>query len=287
MKKLLTLALTAMISVSLSACNNTDKAPESLPTATSNVKPLPPVTAPPKIDPLPPVTETPSITPLTTPSSTPSKKVTEAPPGVAPTPPNSFTAPPTPSATPVKKTVALTFDDGPTPYSLQVLAILKEKQVPATFFEVGKQVKQNPEITRKLSEAGMSVQSHSWRHADLKTLSTSGLAADLADTSAAITNVTGKPVTCVRPPYGSTNKRVKNAIKASGATQLLWNVDSEDWKDKGSNVTFSHTLATLQPESVILMHDGVDHREQTVAVLPKLIDALKAKGYTFTFACTP
>lgn len=187
----------------------------------------------------------------------------------------------------MKKTVALTFDDGPGAQTLEVLAILKEKNVVATFYETGTQVVRYPSISRQLSEAGMSVQSHSWHHADLTTLSNGALRTDLQKANSAIEDAIGKAPTCVRPPYGATSQRVNGVISESVGSVSLWNVDSLDWTKPGSEKIYQQILTTLTPQSTILMHDGVEGREQTVAMLPSLIDALKEKGYTFVFACKP
>lgn len=270
----------------LTACGDKTPPGPASPTETSSnhVKPLPPADlTPPAIEPLPPVTENPSATPLTT--EAPSQPPTPSP--SDDTSPTSTAPKPKPTKPPKPKTVALTFDDGPSPYTLEVLKILQEEEVPATFFVTGVQVKQYPRTLKLLSEAGMSVQNHSWRHSDLTTLGPKTLAADINDTSALITHNTGKAPTCVRPPYGAHNPQVDTAIRNSGAEVYLWNVDSEDWKKSGSDKILQHTLETLHPESVILMHDGVEGREQTVAMLPKLIKELKKDGHTFIYACKP
>ncbi len=112
------------------------------------------------------------------------------------------------AATAGRKVIALTFDDGPGPYTPAVLAVLEEYHVPATFFEIGDEVARYPQYSRMVVAAGYPVEDHTWSHPDLTTLPASGVAAQIDMTQAEIQSVTGTAPLCVRPPYDAWNAAV-------------------------------------------------------------------------------
>lgn len=193
------------------------------------------------------------------------------------------------TAIPVKS-IALTFDDGPSEYTDRVLDILEEEDVPATFFIIGSQVTpdQYPTLNR-MSGDGMEIAAHTWSHVDLSRSSDSTVASELNKTSEAIEQATGDPATCYRPPYGSTSPRVRSLAEDQGyTTEQLWGIDSEDWQLPGADKIFKNaTQSADTPESpsVLLMHDGGGPREQTLEALPRIIQYYKDHGYTFTVSC--
>ena len=187
---------------------------------------------------------------------------------------------------PADKVVALTFDDGPTPaFTPQVLAILARYHVPATFFEVGYEVAAHPELTRQVAAAGHMVESHTWDHADLTKVPASAWPGEVDRTGELIQSLTGRPVTCLRPPYGATNPSVVALAGQRNLTTLLWNADTEDWKLPGVNAIVTNALAGLRNGSIILMHDGGGDRSQTVAALPTVIETVQARGYRLVPIC--
>lgn len=184
------------------------------------------------------------------------------------------------------KVVYLTFDDGPSDWTPKVKKILDKEGVKATFFTVGEQVAEQPEMVRALAADGMSVQSHTWSHEDLTTLSAKAVAADLAKTSKAIESATGTSPNCVRPPYGARDEKVDAAVAATGLAEQLWTIDTEDWTKPGAKKIVKAVVKNVQSGSVILMHDGGEDRTQTLKALQVLIDKLKAKGYKFGVLCS-
>lgn len=182
--------------------------------------------------------------------------------------------------------IAMTFDDGPhATLTPRLLDILKERHVKVTFFVLGQLVKEHPEIVQRAVAEGHEIGNHSWDHKALNKLGPDGLQHELTDTSAAIKEATGKPVTLMRPPYGATNPRLSRAIeKDFGMKVILWSVDPLDWKDPGPKVVESRILSGskesggAKPGAIILSHDI---HKGTVEAMPATLDALLAKGYKF------
>ncbi|MQA78523.1 MAG: polysaccharide deacetylase family protein [Streptosporangiales bacterium] len=184
-----------------------------------------------------------------------------------------------------EKVVALTFDDGPSPYTGQVLEVLRRERVPATFFVLGMNVRKRPADVHALALAGMSVQSHTWDHKNMESLSTEQLDRELRTTTREIQAHTGLRPRCVRPPYGAINPHVQGRIARAGQVPVTWNVDTRDWKHARAGTIVRRAVSGTHPGSIVLMHDGGGDRRQTVAALPHIIERLRARGYTFTTLC--
>lgn len=175
--------------------------------------------------------------------------------------------------------VALTFDDGPSDaYTPQVLSILQQKNVHATFFCIGEQVQDEPDLVQQEYSAGHIVGNHSWSHPDLTTLSPSDVQTQLGKTSAAIQQAMGVLPTLFRPPYGAISESVKDQIADRGMTSVLWSVDTEDWQMPGSDAIVKTVLDQAENGAIILMHDGGGDRSQTVDALPTIIQSLQQRG---------
>lgn len=171
------------------------------------------------------------------------------------------------------KCVALTFDDGPGPYTAKLLDELKAADVKATFFVLGTSVRAHPDVVRRAAAEGHIVGNHTMTH---KQLSKLGLAAqrDEATRGAAQIAAAGAPApSLMRPPYGSLNADTKKL----GYPLILWNVDSEDWKNRNVAATTALIKKQTRSGSIILMHDI--HRS-TVEAVPGIITWLKSEGYT-------
>lgn len=197
-----------------------------------------------------------------------------------------------PEDKPQGKTVALTFDDGPSAYTPEIMSILKEHEVKATFFVIGSQAEQNPDVIKELKDHGMSVQSHTYAHMNLLHHSDEVIKADLEKTSGILRDITGEDTACMRPPYGDTDARTDAVANRVGLDVQLWDIDTEDWKtpDAQSIVTrVADGIAGDEGEEErverVLMHDGGGNRSQTVAALPDVIKVLKDDGYKFVTIC--
>jgi peptidoglycan/xylan/chitin deacetylase (PgdA/CDA1 family) len=180
------------------------------------------------------------------------------------------------------KLVALTFDDGPNAeYTPQVLKVLKKYKVKATFFQVGNEIEEHPELTRRLRKAGMQVGLHSYSHKDLAKLSAKGVRSELRKSQEAYKEATGKTASWMRLPYGSGDNTTYSLVAQQGLGNAMWSVDPRDWSRPGTKTIRNRVLRDVRPGSVILMHDGGGPRSQTVAALPKIIKTLKKRGYNF------
>jgi peptidoglycan/xylan/chitin deacetylase (PgdA/CDA1 family) len=176
--------------------------------------------------------------------------------------------------------IALTFDDGPSAkLTPQLLKVLEEKNIKATFFLIGENVQAHPEIVKQEIADGDAVGSHTWDHPNLGVMPDDKVRSELQRTDDAIFNATGVHPQMLRPPYGSLAHGQRIWInKEFGYRIIFWSVDPLDWKDPGADVVASRILAAAKPGSIILSHDI---HAGTVAAMPGIIDALLAKGYKF------
>ena len=176
--------------------------------------------------------------------------------------------------------VYLTFDDGPSEYTLQVKALLDQYGMKATFFMIGQQVAQRRDVVRRLAEDGFAIGDHTWDHTDLSKASTQRFLSEVDVTRSAIRQVTGRATTCLRPPYGATNSSTRALARRDGFKVVLWDVDPQDWARPGVDAIVTNVLAHTRPGSVVLMHDGGGERSQTLAALRRILPALRSRGLT-------
>ncbi|PEH47989.1 polysaccharide deacetylase family protein [Enterococcus faecium] len=178
---------------------------------------------------------------------------------------------------PTVKSVAISFDDGPgattTP---QLLQILKEKNVHATFFVLGENTVQHPEIVKQTAEAGHEIGNHTYDHQDLATLSAQSITEEVTKTDTEIKKATGKTPTFVRPPYGSITSVGASVIQRP---IIEWSVDSEDWKTRNPDLILQKIQATVYDGAIILFHDIYP---ETIRAVPQVIDYLQEQGYRIT-----
>ena len=179
--------------------------------------------------------------------------------------------------------VYLTFDDGPDPlYTPQILHVLGAFGVHATFFELGRNVQRHPDLTRRAHRRGHSVQNHTWSHLDLRDVSWTTFRHEVLATDQQIRAQTGYTPGCLRPPFGAVDSRVYARAARLGKKIRLWTVDPQDWASPGTSVIVRRVLDNVVSGSVVILHDGGGDRSQTVAALPTILRALKAKGYHFS-----
>jgi cellulose synthase/poly-beta-1,6-N-acetylglucosamine synthase-like glycosyltransferase/peptidoglycan/xylan/chitin deacetylase (PgdA/CDA1 family) len=193
-----------------------------------------------------------------------------------------------PREAPVGRRVALTFDDGPDPrWTPEIAATLKRLDVPATFFEVGEHVVQNPGVVKDLRDDGFGLGNHTFSHADLTS------AGDLRSlqislTESAISGAAGVRPRFIRPPYSATpdavdsqQERVYAGIARDGYVIALANYDAEDWRRPGVDEIVRNATPPGDRGGVILMHDGGGDRSETVAALQRLVPELRGRGFKF------
>ncbi|WP_062203534.1 polysaccharide deacetylase family protein [Demequina salsinemoris] len=177
----------------------------------------------------------------------------------------------------VEKCLALTFDDGPVDGTAELLDVLAERGAKATFFVVGKNASQHPDIVKRMVAEGHAVGNHSWSHADLTDLSDKQLAREITRTSDRIEQITGVRPTVLRPPYGATGPRVAAVAEDEGLAQILWDVDPADWKVRDAGKVTKRVVKDAHPGAIVLSHDI---HESTRDAYAKIIDKLLAQGYT-------
>ena len=176
-----------------------------------------------------------------------------------------------------KKLVALTFDDGPSPATTpRLLDILKEQQVPATFFELGSLVKRNAWITQRALKEGHEIASHTMWHQNLARLSASAVQSDVGEANAAFIEAIGHAPELVRPPYGSINGETWKYF--GGATMISWSVDTLDWKYRNTESIMNYLVSQVSDGAIVLMHDI---HATSVDAVPAVISKLREMGYEF------
>lgn len=173
--------------------------------------------------------------------------------------------------------VALTFDDGPGPYTATLLGELRDLHVPATFFLIGGNVAHYADEVRAEAADGHVIGNHTWSHPELTRLSAHDVAREVDRTSDVIESVTGTVPTLVRPPYGAVDDDVDRVLAARGQAAVLWDVDTEDWKNRDVDETTRRALAGARSGSIVLMHDI---HPTTVQAVPGIVRALRDEGYT-------
>ncbi|PWD51341.1 hypothetical protein C8046_12395 [Serinibacter arcticus] len=174
--------------------------------------------------------------------------------------------------------VAITFDDGPGSETPRLLQILADHQARATFYLVGSRVGKNAATAKAIVDAGHALGNHTWNHPDLTTVDPATRASEIARTSQAILEATGRVPTTMRPPYGAIDDAVRADLVADGLPAILWDVDSLDWRSKDAVRTTEEVMAHVRPGSIVLLHDI---HASTVDAVPAILDQLAAQGYTF------
>jgi peptidoglycan/xylan/chitin deacetylase (PgdA/CDA1 family) len=178
-----------------------------------------------------------------------------------------------------ERMVALTFDDGPSPYSAEVVALLHRYHVHATFFVVGVHVAERPADVRNELRFGSVLGNHTYTHANLELLSDVGIAQQLAATQQAVQAASATLPHWFRPPYGAVDARVAGVAAGMGLQPITWSVDPRDWSLPGVSLMVWRVMSAVRPGSVILMHDGGGDRSETVAALGEILPMLAAQHY--------
>src|SRR6266513_1658435 len=176
--------------------------------------------------------------------------------------------------------IAMTFDDGPSAtLTPKILDILAAHRIKATFFVIGENVVQHPEVVARAAREGHEIGNHSWSHPNFGKMSDEGVRSQVKRTDDAIKEATGTRPILLRPPYGSITARQKRWIHDQFGYQIiLWDVDPYDWKRPGPSVVRNRILKETQPGSIVLSHDI---HPGTIEAMPSTFDALEAKGFRF------
>jgi len=174
------------------------------------------------------------------------------------------------------KKVALTFDDGPDPeYTPALLDGLKERGVKATFFVIGKEAETHPELMERIVSEGHLIGNHTYSHVDLKTVTDTAAAEEIARANAVIKKYTGEDPCFIRPPFGSWRDSLADALEM---IPVLWTIDTMDWARQDESCICTTVYREVEDNSIILMHDEYP---TTVRAALSVVDCLLEKGYTF------
>jgi peptidoglycan/xylan/chitin deacetylase (PgdA/CDA1 family) len=170
--------------------------------------------------------------------------------------------------------VALTFDDGPSGSTSALLGALKQNGLRATMFNQGQYAAANPSLVKAQVDAGMWVANHSYTHPHLTQLSQAQIDSEIGRTQQAIANAGGGTPKLFRPPYGETNATVKAVAAKYGLTEVIWDVDSQDWNGASTDAIVQ-AANRLTDGQVMLMHDW---SANTLAAIPRIAQGLASRG---------
>ncbi len=175
--------------------------------------------------------------------------------------------------------IALTFDDGPGPYTPGVLDVLERTRVHATFFEIGAMLRYFSASTLRELRDGDVIGDHTETHPEMARLSAHQQREELFEQIARIELLGGPRPVLFRPPYGSYDKTTLRELHSLHLLMVLWSVDTDDYLQPGVSTIVQRALAGARPGAIILMHDAGGTRAQTIAALPTIIRRLRASGY--------
>lgn len=176
--------------------------------------------------------------------------------------------------------IALTFDDGPDPlYTPQVLRILAQYDVQATFCVIGENAVEYPQLLHDIANGGHAVANHSWTHPQLTKVRPAAARSELTRTSELIEKVLGAPPEWARAPYGDWNPATLGICAELGMEPLGWSLDTNDWARPGTKSITGSVLRDVKDGAIVLCHDGGGNRSQTVAALRYYLPRLLDSGY--------
>lgn len=188
-----------------------------------------------------------------------------------------------------QKKIALTFDDGPDKkYTNQILEILQQKNVHATFFVIGLNMNRYPKIVQRINENGHEIGSHTFTHPNITHISSKQFFLELNGFQKMLQSTIGRKTILFRPPYAEdvepeTAEQISSLLLANdqGYYTVGMHIDPKDWAQPGIDTIMSRVMESVgnNEGNVVLLHDSGGNRDQTIAALPLLIDALQAKGY--------
>ena len=181
-----------------------------------------------------------------------------------------------------KKRIAISFDAAWGNDDTETLVnILKEYDVPATFFVVGAWVDKYPESVMQISNAGHQIQNHSNTHPRMTGLSKTKMADEINTCNEKIKKLTGVTPTLFRPPYGDYDNIVVETVGENNMYAIQWSVDSLDWKENATaDSIYNKVVSKVKPGSIVLFHNDAEH---TPEALPNILKTLKEQGYEFVF----
>jgi len=273
--RLLAAALVLFVGTAIAGCTAAQASTQGAPHTSSPSASSPPVPSPAGASPSPsspgakPTTKAPTSKPPSTPSKPPS------PPGGTASGHGPFGS----QSTTGSSAVALTFDDGPGPYTSQILDLLDRYNIKATFCVIGRQVHSYPNEIKRIVAEGHTLCNHTWDHDEqLRTRSDSQIQAELQQTNDAIhAIVPDAKIQYFRNPAGNFGPNTVAIAQAMGMKSLFWSVDPSDWAKPGTQAIINNVISHTRAGSIVLSHDGGGDRSQTVAAYRYLLPNLKSR----------
>lgn len=176
-----------------------------------------------------------------------------------------------------EKKIALTFDDGPSIYTLDVLALLKKYNAKATFFCIGKNIETHPEILQKVISEGHLVGNHSYSHSKFFDFyNAKKITEEIKRTDMLLEKFTSRKINFFRPPYGVTTPSIRRALKVTGHKTIGWNIRSLDGGTQNQELIFNRLIKHISPGGIVLLHDTGKH---SVLVLEQFLQFLQQNNY--------
>ena len=181
-----------------------------------------------------------------------------------------------------RKVIALTFDDGPHPrYTRQILSLLKEYGITATFFMVGVNITRYPDVARAVAEGGHAIGNHTYTHPPVKERGDEEMRAEILRAEKEIEDIVGKKPTVFRPPEGTCPNRISSLAGRLGYSVILWTVDTRDWAATPPEKIVSNVMGHVKSGDILLFHDYVSYKNTTIDALKILLPMLIREGYQF------
>ena len=179
----------------------------------------------------------------------------------------------------VKREVALTFDDGPSSFTPQIVSALKRERAPGTFFQVGEMAREFPQYVQAVVAAGFPIGNHTESHPTWGTSSEADQRSQIDRATAALRAAGAPTPRLFRPPGGAFDDATLRILKRERMLMVMWSADTEDYTRPGVGAIVQRAVGQARPGGIVLMHDGGGDRSQTLAALPRVIKGLRAKGY--------
>jgi peptidoglycan/xylan/chitin deacetylase (PgdA/CDA1 family) len=178
-----------------------------------------------------------------------------------------------------RRDLALTFDDGPGPWTTQILRTLERHGAPATFFVVGREAAARPSLVRREIRDGFAVEDHTEDHANLAASTLTTQRAQIARGAAAIVAAGAPEPRLLRPPYGAFDAATLRVLVAEHRLLVLWSVDTRDYTGPGADRIVAAALVGARPGAIVLLHDGGGDRRQTAAAVARVVHRLRQRRY--------
>ncbi|MEG5137236.1 MULTISPECIES: polysaccharide deacetylase family protein [unclassified Microcoleus] len=178
------------------------------------------------------------------------------------------------------KVIALTFDDGPTAETLKILAVLQKHNVVATFFCLGANLRENPEIAKRVVKAGNAIGNHTWHHF-YHNVTEKTASDEIDNTGVHIYRSSGAKSLLFRPPGGRLSNGFADYAKKTNYVVVMWSIDPKDYLQPPAAAITRSVLSQATSGAIVLLHDGGGDRQQTIEAVSAIIPKLKQQGYRF------